>query len=76
MTYAIIKVINGNYSIHAEGITSLQSARIGYHQLCAALWNDPGTKTAMVMVADENLDAVEGIKEFITHPVENENEPE
>ena len=44
MTYAIIKVINGNYSIHAEGITSVQSARISFHQLCASLWNDPGTE--------------------------------
>lgn len=68
MTYAIIKVINGNYSIHAEGITSVQSARISYHQLCAALWNEPSVEKAMVMVADENLDAVEGIKEYITHP--------
>ena len=71
MKYAIIKCINGNYSIHAEGITTLQSARISFHQLCAALWNDPSTITAMVMVADQNLDAVEGIKEFITHPAES-----
>lgn len=70
MAYAIIKVINGNYSIHAEGITSVQSARISFHQLCAALWNDPDVVTAMVMVADENLDAVEGIKEFIHHEQE------
>lgn len=76
MTYAIIKCTNGNYAIHAEGIASLQSARIGYHQLCAALWNDPGTERAMVMVADENLDAVEGIKEFIYHEQEQTNEPE
>mgnify|MGYP003290497109 CR=1 FL=1 len=67
MKYAIIKCINGNYTIHAEGITSVQSARISFHQLCSALWNDPDTITAMVMVADENLDAVEGIKEYITH---------
>ena len=73
MTYAIIKVINGNYAIHAEGITSVQSARISFHQLCASLWNDPGTEKAMVMVADENLDAVEGIKEYIHHETEQTN---
>lgn len=70
MTYAIIKVINGNYSIHAEGLASVQSARISFHQLCAALWNDPSTEKTMVMIADENLDAVEGIKEFIHHETE------
>lgn len=74
MKYAIIKVINGNYSIHAEGFASIQSARISFHQLCAALWNDPSTEKAMVMVADENLDAVEGYKEFIHHKQEQEQE--
>ena len=74
MKYAIIKCINGNYSIHAEGITSVQSARISFHQLCATLWNAPDVVTAMVMVADQNLDAVEGIKEYIHHEQEQINE--
>ena len=66
MTYAIIKVTDGNYAVHAEGITTVQSAKISFHQLCAALWNDPNTEKAMVMIVDENLDAVEGYREFIT----------
>ena len=70
MTYAIIKVTDGNYAVHAEGITSVQSAKITFHNLCSALWNEPSVERAMVMIADENLDAVEGYKEFITHPVE------
>ena len=72
MTYAIIKVTDGSYAVHAEGITSVQSAKITFHNLCAALWNEPSVEKAMVMIADENLDAVEGYKEFITHPVEAE----
>ena len=70
MTYAIIKVINGNYFVHAEGITSLDSAKTQYHNLCASLWNEPTVTTACIMVADENLDAVQGYKEFISHPAE------
>ena len=31
MKYAIIKCINGNYSIHAEGITDINSAKISFH---------------------------------------------
>lgn len=67
MTFSIIKVINGHYFIHAEGITDLASAKTQFHGLCQTLWNAPDVTTAMVMIADENLDAVEGYKEFIHH---------
>lgn len=67
MKYAIIKVINGNYFIHAEGLTSLDAAKVSFHGLCQTLWNAQDVITAMVMIADENLDAVEGYKEYIRH---------
>ena len=67
MKYAIIKVINGSYSIHAEGFTDIASAKVNYHGLCQTLWNAPDVTTAYVMIADEQLDAVEGYKEFIHH---------
>lgn len=67
MKYAIIKVINGNYFVHSEGITSLSQAKVGFHALCQTLWNAPDVKTACVMIADEQLDAVEGYEEFIYH---------
>ena len=71
MTYAIIKVINGNYAIHAEGITTVEAAKTQFHGLCQTLWNASDVITAHVMIADEQLDAVEGYKEYITHPVES-----
>ena len=67
MKYAILKVINGNYSIHAEGITEIASAKTTFHTLCATLWNAPDVLSAEVMVVDENLDCVEGYKEYIHH---------
>ncbi len=67
MTYGIIKVINGTYHIHAEGFTDLASAKVQFHSLCQTLWNAPDVATAMVMIADENLDAVEGYREYIHH---------
>ena len=67
MKYAIIKVINGNYFIHAEGITALDSAKTQFHGLCQTLWNAPDVITAYVMISDEQLDAVEGYKEYIHH---------
>ena len=67
MKYAIIKVINGNYNVHAEGITELASAQTQFHGLCQTLWNAPDVITATVKIVDENLDCVEGYKEYITH---------
>ena len=60
-------MINGNYAIHAEGVTSLANAKINFHGLCQTLWNAPDVISATVIIADENLDCVEGYKEFITH---------
>ena len=67
MKYAIIKVVNGTYSIHAESITTIEAAKIQFHGVCRTLWNAADVNTATVIIADENLDAVEGYKEFIHH---------
>ena len=85
MKYAIVKVINGNYFVHAEGITDLAVAKMQFHGLCQTLWNAPDVTSAYVMIVDEQLDFVEGYKEYIHHaPVapapapepEEETEPE
>lgn len=63
--YAIIKVVNGNFFVHAEGITNIADAKTQFHGVCQTLWNAPDVNTACVMIADENLNYVEGYKEFI-----------
>lgn len=72
MKYAIIKCVNGNYSVHAEGITEVSSAKTTFHGLCQMLWNAPDVITATVKIVDENLDNVEGYRDFITHPEEEQ----
>lgn len=67
MNYAIVKTINGNFYIHAEGITEIKSAKVQFHGVCETLWNAPDVETACVMITDENLDEVEGYKECIDH---------
>lgn len=69
MKYAIVKVVNGNYFIHAEGITNLASAKTQFHSLCATLWHASDVVTAEVKIMDENLDCVEECKEFISREV-------
>jgi len=66
MKYAIVKVTDGNFNIHAEGFTNPSAAKVSYHDLCKLLWNDPSTTTACVMIVDENLDVLPGYKEFIS----------
>lgn len=70
MKYAIIKVINGNYTIHAEGIADITNAKTQFHGLAQTLWNAPDVVTACVMITNENLDAVDGYKEFVYHEAE------
>lgn len=67
--YAIIQCINGNYSVFAEGITTIEAAKTQYHGRCQALWNAPDVITAHVAIVDEQLDVVEGYKEYIHHIV-------
>ena len=67
MKYSIITVINDNYKIHAEGITDLASAKTQFHGVCQTLWSASDVITAYVMLADEQLDAVDGYKEYIHH---------
>ncbi len=69
MKYSIIKVINGNFFIHAEGITDPNNAIVGYYDLCQALWNESSVNKACVMIVNEDLDVMLGYKEFISHPV-------
>ena len=68
MKYAIIKVINGNYSVHSESITDVANAKTQFHGLCQTLWNAPDVITACVRIVDENFGTVDGFNEVITHP--------
>jgi len=67
MKYAIIKCINGSYSVHAEGITDISSAKMQFHGVCQTLWNATDVLSAHVAIVDEQLDIVEGYKESIHH---------
>ena len=75
MKYALIKCINGNFSIHAE-TDNLNTAKTNFHGLCQTLWNAPDVLTAKVEITDEQLNVVEDYREFIHHDPEPEPEPE
>jgi len=72
MKYAIVKCVNGNYAIAAEGFTDIDNAKVNYHGLCQSLWNAPDVYTACVCIVDENLLIIPGYREFISHAVPEE----
>lgn len=75
MTYAIIDVVNGSFAIRAEGIKTLEAAKTQYHGRCQVLWNASDVLNAYVMIVDNQLDVVEGYKEFIHHDPQPAPEP-
>ncbi len=72
MKYAVLKVVNGNFSVAAEGFTEEAKAIVNYHGVCQTLWNAPDVLDGAVMIVDENLRQVNGYYELIHHdaPVE------
>lgn len=70
MKYAVLKCVNGNFAIASEHGTDKSAARLAFFQLCAALENAKDVITAEVMLIDEQLNCVDNLVEFFSHPVE------
>ena len=66
MKYAIIKVVNHAFTVE-EGFVDLDAAKTRHRTLCASYWNDKSSQNVCIEIVDENLDAVPGFKEFISH---------
>ena len=67
MNFAIIECVNGSFTVRAEGIKTIEAAKTQYHGRCQALWNASDVITAHAMICNEQLDVVEGYKEYIHH---------
>ena len=53
MKYAVIQVVNGNFSIVSEGFTDVNKAMVSFHGTCTALYNDiDNVSTMAVMILD------------------------
>ena len=55
--YAVCQCVNGNFTISTEH-SSMESAIIAFHNLCAALWNADDVITATIDILDENLEVL------------------
>lgn len=67
MKYAVIKCVNGSYSIDSEGFTSLDQAIVKFHAVCETLWNASDVEKASVMIVDEKLETYPQYHEFIKY---------
>ena len=71
MKYAVVKVVNGSFSIDSEWPDNLNGAIVQWHSVCRSLWNDKTMAVkAKVEIVDENLYPQEGYVEVIQHGVE------
>ena len=62
----VIQKVSGNLSIISSwGDDELASAKSAYHNQCRLLYADAETKSGVVALLDDNLDVVDGCKEFI-----------
>ena len=69
MKYSLVNCINGNFSVVSEHGENLQGAKVAFFNRCAVLTSASDVITGMIAIVDENLDPVDGKKEFISHPV-------
>ena len=67
MKYAIVKIVNGAFSIDSEWSGNQTGAIVKFHSVCGTLWNEATVETATVEIIDNQGDVVQGYKEFINH---------
>ena len=53
MKYAVVQVVNGNFSIVTEGWDDINKAKVSYYGTCQALYNDiDNVQTMSIMIID------------------------
>ena len=69
MTYDVVQKISGNIVVVSSWTDNLNGAKQAFHERCKLLYADTETTSGVVAILDDNLDVVEGKKEFINKTV-------
>lgn len=64
-TYDVVQKVNGNITIVSSWKDNLNGAKQAFHNQCKNLYADSDTNSGVVAILDDNLDVVEGKREFI-----------
>ena len=65
MKYDVVQKVNGNIVVKSTWEDNKTGAIKAFHDVCSALWADAETTSGVVAILDDNLDVVDGKKEFI-----------
>lgn len=65
MTYDVIQKVNGSIVVKSSWKDNKTSAKQSFHDTCRLLYADKDTTSGVVAIIDDNLDVVDGCKEFI-----------
>lgn len=63
--YDVVQKVDGNLVVVSTWADNKNGAYKAFHDRCALLWADAGTTKAVVTILDDNLEVLEGKKEFI-----------
>ena len=63
--YDVVQKVNGNLVIVSTWTDNLVGAKQAFHERCKLLYSDAETISGVVAILDDNLDVVDGKKEFI-----------
>ena len=63
--YDVVQKVEGNLTVVSTWEDNKNGAKQAFHERCKLLYSDKDVETAVVAVLDDNLDVVDGKKEFI-----------
>ena len=63
--FDVVQKVSGNLTVVSTWEDNLNGAKQAFHERCKLLYADADTKSGIVAILDDNLDVVDGKKEFI-----------
>ena len=69
MKYDVVQKVSGNLVVVSTWDDNKNGAKQAFHNTCKNLYADAETQEAVVAILDDNLDVVDGMKEFINKTV-------
>ena len=61
----VLQNVEGNITTVSTWVDNIAGAKKAYHDRCGLLWVEQDVTDAVVILVDENMDIVDGCKEYI-----------
>ena len=71
MTYAVIKCVNGSFTLDSEWKNNINGAIMQWHNVCRTLWSSEDVNMATVEIIDELGTVLENYREIIRKGVQS-----